>query len=182
MKAFIIPALRYFGFRRILIVNGVIAASSVALCATIGPDTPPPLIVAILVFHGACRSLEFTCMTTLAYTEIAPEKMSRANGFLSAVTQLSLGMGVAVGAVSLRIVTQAHGHSSTFPGIRDFRVAILCVALLALAPVLDALSLDPNAGAVTSGHLAPIETALNKTLIPFIRQKRDGRTEVKIRV
>jgi EmrB/QacA subfamily drug resistance transporter len=152
MKAIVIPTLRRFGFRRILIVNGVITACSIALCATLGTATPPTLIVAVLFFHGACRSLEFTCMTTLAYTEIAPEKMSRANGFLSAVMQLSLGMGVAVGAVTLRVVAHAHGHLSAFPTIRDFHIAILCVAVLALFPVFDALGLAPNAGATTSGH------------------------------
>jgi EmrB/QacA subfamily drug resistance transporter len=152
MKAFIVPALRRFGFRRILIVNGVVTAASVALCATLGPATPPALIFAVLFFHGACRSLEFTCMTTLAYTEIAPEKMSRANGFLSAVMQLSLGMGVAVGAVTLRVIAHAHGHVSVFPEVRDFHVAILCVAFLALFPVFDSLGLAPDAGSTTSGH------------------------------
>src|SRR5665213_55153 len=154
MKAFIVRTLRRFGFRRILIVNGIITAGSVALCATIGPATAPILIVTILFFHGACRSLEFTCMTTLAYTEIAPEKMSRANGFLSAVIQLSLGMGVAVGAVILRIVAHSQGHLSAFPEIRDFHVVILCVAVLALSPVFNSLDLEHDAGAVTSGHLS----------------------------
>ncbi len=152
MKAIVIPVLRRWGFRRILIVNGVITACSVALCATLGSNTPPAVIAAVLFFHGACRSLEFTCMTTLAYTEIPPERMSRANGFLSAVMQLSLGMGVAVGAVTLRIVAHANGHLSAFPGLRDFHIAILCVAVLALFPVFDALGLAPDAGATTSGH------------------------------
>jgi hypothetical protein len=48
-------------------------------------------------FHWACRPLEFTCMTTLAHTAIAPEEMSQANEFLSAVNPLALGTDVAVG-------------------------------------------------------------------------------------
>jgi EmrB/QacA subfamily drug resistance transporter len=152
MKAFVIQALRRFGFRRLLIINGIITAGSVALCATLSPGTPHYLILAVLFFHGCCRSLEFTCMTTLAYTEIPPEHMSRANGFLSAVMQLSLGMGVAVGAVTLRTVANAHGHLSAFPHIGDFHITILCVAVLSLFPVFDALGLAPNAGATTSGH------------------------------
>jgi EmrB/QacA subfamily drug resistance transporter len=152
MKAFVIPVLRSFGFRRILIVNGVITAASVALCALLSPATPVLLLLAILFFHGACRSMEFTCMTTLAYTEIPPERMSRANGFLSAVMQLSMGMGVAVGAITLRLVAHTHGHSAAVPQLRDFHWAILFMALLALGPVLDSLSLKPDAGAATSGH------------------------------
>jgi EmrB/QacA subfamily drug resistance transporter len=159
MKAFVIQVLRRFGFRRILIVNGIATVVSMALCATLSPSTPPIVIVSILFVHGAFRSMEFTCMTTLAYTEISPEKMSRANGFLSAVMQLSMGLGVAVGAITLRLVAHAHGHSAAVPQLRDFHVAILCIALLALGPVFDSLGLSPDAGATTSGHrMAELET------------------------
>ena len=65
MKAFVIQALRRFGFRKIILVNGVITSISIALCATLSPGTPAILIVAVLFFHGAARSLEFTCMTLL---------------------------------------------------------------------------------------------------------------------
>jgi EmrB/QacA subfamily drug resistance transporter len=152
MKAFVIQVLRHFGFRRVLIVNGIITAASMALCATLSPATPTVLILVILFFHGAFRSMQFTCMTTLAYTEIPPAKMSRANGFLSAVMQLSMGMGVAVGAITLRFVAHAHGHSAAMPQLRDFHLAILFMSVLALGPVFDSLGLPQSAGATTSGH------------------------------
>ena len=152
MKVFVIQVLRLFGFRRVLIVNGTITAASMALCATLSPATPTVLILVILFFHGACRSMQFTCMTTLAYTEIPPARMSRANGFLSGVMQLSMGMGVAVGAITLRLVAHAHGHSAAVPQLRDFHLAILFMSALALGPVFDSLGLPQNAGATTSGH------------------------------
>ncbi len=152
MKAFVIPVLRQYGFRRIIIVNGVITAGSMVLCGLLSPGTPKLLTLAILFLHGACRSMQFTCMTTLAYSEIAPAKMSRANGFLSAVMQLSMGMGVAVGAITLRMVAQAHGHSAAVPQLGDFRVAILIMAVLTLGPVFDSIGLPANAGASTSGY------------------------------
>ncbi len=155
MKAIIIPVLRRFGFRRILIVNGTVTAISMAFCALLSPATPVFLVIAILYLHGAFRSMQFTCMTTLAYTEIAPSRMSRANGFLSAVMQLSLGMGVAAGAITLRLVAHAHGHSAASPQLRDFQVAILFMAILVLAPVFDSIGLPPDAGATTSGHRQP---------------------------
>ncbi len=156
MKSVIIQTLRRFGFRRVLIVNGVITAASMVLCATISPSTPAPLIVLILFFHGGCRSMEFTCLTTLAYAEIEPVRMSRANGFLSAIMQLGSGMGVAVGAITLRLVAHANSHSAAVPQLRDFHVAILFMAALSLGPVFDSLGLAPDAGASTSGH-APVE-------------------------
>src|ERR1700742_4084555 len=124
MKAFVIQALRRFGFRRLLIVNGIITAGSMALFALLTPATPAFLVVGVLFLHGALRSMQFTCMTTLAYAEVPPERMSRANGFLSAVMQLSMGMGVAIGAVTLRMVAHAGGHSAAKPELRDFQIAI----------------------------------------------------------
>src|SRR5271170_5225121 len=155
MKAFVIQALRRFGFRRLLIVNGIITAGTMALCALLSPATATILVIAILFFHGAARSMEFTCLTTLAYTEIPPARMSRANGFLSAVMQLSLGMGVAIGAITLRLVAHAHGHSAAVPQLRDFHVAIFFMAILSLGPVFDSLGLSASAGATTSGHQQP---------------------------
>ncbi len=155
MKAFVIQALRRFGFRRLLIVNGIITAGTMALCALLSPATATILVIAILFLHGAARSMEFTCLTTLAYAEIPPDRMSRANGFLSAVMQLSLGMGVAIGAITLRLVAHARGHSAATPQLRDFHLAVLLMSFVALGPVFDSLSLPPNAGAGTSGHRQP---------------------------
>jgi EmrB/QacA subfamily drug resistance transporter len=155
MKAFIIPTLRRFGFRHVLIVNGVMVAASIAICATLSPTTPRALIVAILFFHGGFRSMEFTCLTTLAFSEVASSKMSRANSFLSTVIQLSSGMGIAVGAITLRLVAHARGHSAAAPQLEDFHLAILLIAFLALGPVFDSLGLAHNAGAETSGHVQP---------------------------
>jgi hypothetical protein len=92
--------------------------------------------------------------------------MSRANGFLSAVMQLSMGVGVAVGAITLRMVAHAHGHSAVVPQLRDFHLAILLMAILSLGPVIDSLGLPEDAGSATSGHLAlrkeptPVDVAL----------------------
>jgi len=154
MKAVIIPTLRRFGFRNVLIVNGVITVASIAACATLSPATPVPLIVAILYFHGGCRSMEFTCITTLAFSEVDSSHMSRANSFLSAAMQLTSGMGVAVGAITLRMVAHAFGHSGAAPQLRDFHAAILLISLLSFGPVIDALGLKPDAGAATSGHIS----------------------------
>jgi len=96
--------------------------------------------------------MEFTCLTTLAFSEIESSRMSRANSFLSAVMQLSSGLGVAVGAITLRLIAHAGGHSAAAPQLRDFHLAILLISLLALGPVFDSLGLAHDAGADTSGH------------------------------
>src|SRR5260370_13947448 len=51
MKSIVIPVLRRFGFRRILIVNGIVTASSIAPCPPLAPATPPPPTLPALFFH-----------------------------------------------------------------------------------------------------------------------------------
>ncbi len=155
MKGFVIQGLRRFGFRKLILVNGIITSLSMVMCAWLDPRTPVVLISAVLFFHGACRSMQFTCMGTLAYTEIPASRMSRANGFLSAVMQLSMGTGVAVGAITLRWIAHARGHSAAVPQLRDFHYAILFMAVVSLAPVFDCLGLAADAGASTSRHRQP---------------------------
>jgi hypothetical protein len=89
--------------------------------------------------------------------------MSRANGFLSAVMQLSMGVGVAVGAITLRLIAHAHGHSAALPQLKDFHLAILCMAVLSLAPVFDSLGLKADAGSATSGHTRLKDEAIELT-------------------
>ena len=149
MKALVVPVLRRWGFRRVMLVNGVLTAGSLALCGSLGPGTPVVLLLMILCLHGALRSLEFTCMGTLAFKEIP----ASANGFLSAVMQLGMGMGVPVGVMSLRLASRFRGERlDGVPSLGAFHGAILFAAVLALGPVLNSLQLPEDAGAVTSGH------------------------------
>ena len=161
MKALVVPVLRRWGFRQVMLGNGVLTAISLALCATLTPATPVPLLLTLLCVHGALRSLEFTCMGTLAFADISSAEMSRANGFLSAVMQLGMGLGVPVAALSLRWMARGHGHGMAAPTLRDFHGAILLAALLALGPVLNALHLPDDAGAATSGHRSRRREAAN---------------------
>lgn len=152
MKAFVIQALRRFGFRTIIIFNGALTAASILLCGMLSTSTPSFVILPILLLHGACRSLEFTCLTTLAYSQIPTSGLGRANSFLSTVQQLGNGLGVAVGAATLRLIAHWRGHSTSVPQLRDFHSAFIVMAALSLGPVLDSIGLSRDAGASISGH------------------------------
>lgn len=152
MKLFVVPVLRRWGFRRVLLVNGVLTAGSLALCAVLTPATPVAMLLLVLYVHGAGRSMEFTAIGTLSYAEIPEARLSRANGFLSAVVQLGMGLGVPLGAISLRMMARLHGDSLGMPMLRDFHGAILVGAVLALGPVVNAWGLPEDAGCVASGH------------------------------
>jgi hypothetical protein len=61
-------------------------------------------------------------------------------------------MGVAAGAIALRIAALLRHGSASNPTIPDFHLAFVLVGLIALVSVLDFLKLDAAAGAVVSGH------------------------------
>ena len=78
MKVSARPFLRRFGFRRILIGNGVISGVSILACAFFTPSTPVMAIFAVLLVGGFFRSLQFTAFNTIAYADIGTAKISAA--------------------------------------------------------------------------------------------------------
>jgi EmrB/QacA subfamily drug resistance transporter len=152
MKSVTTPILRRFGFRKTLLVNGVATAAAILACATLTPHTPRILILGILFVNGLCRSMQFTSVNTLAFVDVPRAQLSSATTLASMAQQMSMGMGVAVGAIALRVAALITGHAGASPTIAQFHIAFVLVAIIALLAVLDCIPLDPHAGAEVSGH------------------------------
>lgn len=152
MKTITTPVIRRFGFRRVLIGNGLLTAISLFACALLSPTMPTPVILVILFFGGLCRSMQFTSLNTLGFADVPPTQMSAATTFASTVQQMTMGMGVAAGAIALRISALLRHGSASHPTIPDFHLAFVIIGLIALISVLDFVKLDKTAGAVVSGH------------------------------
>jgi EmrB/QacA subfamily drug resistance transporter len=154
MKTAAAPILRRFGFRRVLMVNAVIASLFIASAALFGPSTPHFLILAILLAGGFFRSLQFTSINALAYADIDNRAMSRATSFASVGQQLSLSAGVAVAALVLEL--QRYLHGTTGVEVGDFGPAFITVALIALSSVLIFARMPKHAGASLSSRAQPV--------------------------
>ena len=154
MKLFTTQALLRFGFRRILILNGLLSAATIAGFSLFSPATPYAVIAVVLFLAGMFRSMQFTAISTLTFADIPQEQMSRANGFNSMVNQLGVGLGIAIGAVTLQIAPLLHGGApgASGPTLMDFQLAFLMTAGLGVFATLDAYALKPDAGAEVSGH------------------------------
>jgi MFS family permease len=150
MKAVTSPTLRRFGFRRVLLVNGLISAALILAFSLLTPDTPKPLMIALLFAHGLSRSMQFTGISTLAFVDVPKSRISSANSFFTVMTQMSMGMGVAVGAVTLRLAAWFRGGQSSVPTITDFHVAFALVSIIAVLAVVDCIGLERHAGAEVS--------------------------------
>lgn len=152
MKSVTTPVLRRFGFRTVLIVNGLITGVLILSFALLTPRTPLTLVAILLFVHGLSRSMQFTAINTLSYVDVPKPQMSGANTLASVLQQLALGMGVAVGALALRGSGWILGNHGGVPALADFHLAFALIAIMAFAAVRDCFTLHPHAGAEVTGH------------------------------
>jgi predicted MFS family arabinose efflux permease len=100
MKPMTTSVLRRFGFRPVLIVNGLINAAAIAACAAIEEHMPLPVTCAILFVGG---TMQFMALNTVAFADIPQKAMAAANTLFSVAFQLAMGVGVALGAIAWRV-------------------------------------------------------------------------------
>ncbi len=153
MKAFAPGILRRIGFRRSLIVNGVIASGGYALCAAFRPGLPFPVIFAVLLLSGFFMSFQFTAYNTVAYDAVPASRMSSATSFYTTFQQLMLSVGICTAALALQGSMALGGHAH--PALGDFSAAFLAVTTISLAATIWNLRFSPGAGAEISGHRRP---------------------------
>ncbi len=152
MKPAAQPLLRRFGFRATLIWNGLAAAGFIALCAAFSPAWPSLLLNAVLLVGGFFRSLQFTAFNTIAYGDIPRPKMSAATSLYSTIQQLTLTLGIVIGAASLEVTAALRHHSHA--EVSDFALAFILVGLIAAAAIPACARLSADAGEALSGHHA----------------------------
>ncbi len=155
MKAVTNPILRRFGFRRVLIVNGVLVILSTFACVALVPGVPIVAVGAVLFFAGLVRSLQFTALNTLAFADIPPAGMSGASALMAMMQQIAFAFGIALGAVILNLSSGlAGGGANTVLPIGSFQVAFLATAFLTVAAMPWLVRLAEDAGDSVSGHSA----------------------------
>ena len=151
MKFVAAGLLRQFGYRQLLVINGLISSCATLALAFFTAATPLTLMLLILLFGGLARSLQFTALNSIAYADVDPVDIARANGLYTVMQQLSLALGVAVAAISLDL--SQWWHESSGLSASDFTFAFLIISLGAFLSIPQFLRLPRNAGASMSGHL-----------------------------
>ena len=118
------PLLRRFGFRAVLIDARSPAARwprPPAGCC--GRRRRIAVVAALLVVGGAFRSVGFTAYNTIAFADIDAADVTHANTLSSTLQQLAAGLGVAAGALALRLGgalrDAARAAGSAAPALHD---------------------------------------------------------------
>jgi EmrB/QacA subfamily drug resistance transporter len=148
MKTIIPIVLRRFGFRSVLMVNAVISAALVGLCASFVPGVPFAWIVGVLFVGGFFRSLQYTSLNTIAYADIDSRYMSRATSLVAVAQQLSLTVSVALGASLVELALYWRGADKITAA--DFQPAFIIVALVSATTAFLFWRMPPDAGAEVS--------------------------------
>ena len=141
--------IRRFGFRRLLMVNGLLACVSILAMGFLSSATPWLAAAAVLFIGGFLRSLQFTALNAMAYSDIDNAQASHATSLYTVVQQLSLSMGVVLAAFVLE-GAQWWRADETLTGA-DFTIAFCVVAAVSAMSVLQFITLSPRAGEAVSG-------------------------------
>ena len=149
MKPINARILRRYSFRTVLIVNGVLATLSLGSIGLFRADTPHPVIYAVLFLGGCLRSIQFTSLNSIAYADLTAAQMSKATSLASAAQQISLGLGVTLGATALAVSMRLNGSDQLAAG--DFPWAFLLVTLCASLSIPVFRRLPLNAGEGMAG-------------------------------
>jgi len=138
--------IRRYGFRLIMLTAGVVTTLFVLSCAFFTQQTPLAAIVFVLAMIGIFRSLQFTSMNALSYSDIQPEHMSAASTLSSTTQQISVGLGVAFGAFALNSIAFTRGDAGHALSATDFQLAFVAVGALGAISTLLFLRLPSDAG------------------------------------
>ncbi len=152
MKPGTTTIIKRFGFRSVLLVNGLLASLSVAAISLLSPASPIVWMVAILFASGLARSLQFTALNTLGFADVAKPQMSGAATLSSVATQLTMAFGVSAGAISLRASEWLLGANPAQAGSHASQLAFIFIAVLGACGLVDLVSLPRDAGSLVSGH------------------------------
>jgi EmrB/QacA subfamily drug resistance transporter len=151
MKPATTPLMRRWGFRRVLLVNGVLVALGFVLSMALNAHTPASVIMAVLFFTGLGRSMQFTALSTFSFCDVPPVHMSGASTLSSVLQQMSAGLGIAVSAIALRVAELWFPAPAGVLAADAFRFAFACMALLSLVGLIGLYRMPADAGALVSG-------------------------------
>ena len=143
------PLFRRFGFRKILLCNtALVWLMMMGLGLVTSGTSRWALLVGLLVL-GFFRSMQYSSMNTLSYSDVVGHEISTATSVAGVMQQLAAGFGVAISAT---LLAQLAGPGGV-PTQADFSIAFVAMAVFPLATLAWFNRLTAEDGAHVSGHL-----------------------------
>jgi EmrB/QacA subfamily drug resistance transporter len=144
IKPLTTPLMRWFGMKAVMLGSVVASSACLVGIAFLDAGTSLPLLLGLLFLSGVFRSTGFTAFHTVAFADVPGNRMTSANTLMSTVQELGGGLGVAIGALLVRLGANLD--------LNAYRFAFLALAVLLLPPAVEALLLPRGAGNVVAGR------------------------------
>lgn len=144
IKPLTTPLMRRFGMRPVMLASVLASAACLVGIAFLTAGTPLILLIMLLTLSGIFRSTGFTTYNTVAFADVPGERMTSANTLMSTLQELGAGLGVAIGALLVRLGTNLD--------LDAFRFAFVALAVLLAIPAIEAFLLPRAAGNVVAGR------------------------------
>lgn len=102
--------LNKFGYKTTLISSALFMAVGIISMAWLNNQTSLIWIVINLMWYGACMSMIFTAVNTLAVGDLSQAQAGAGSTVLSIVQQVGIGFGIAVSSIILNAYRQLFGN------------------------------------------------------------------------
>jgi MFS family permease len=136
------------GYRRMLIVAACGTTCFYGSYTLLTPTTPPFLIACLFAVAGAFNATSLVILASTGFSDIPRPRMAHATALSSMSQQLSVTLGVALGALLLELMhdlrTGAAAATSELAAA-DFRFALLAMSAIPIASTLWFLRMPPDA-------------------------------------
>ncbi len=153
IKPLTTPLMRWWGIRTVLLVSVSLGAACIVAMAFFTPGTSVALMVVVLALSGIFRSIGFSAYNALAFADVPSESMTQANTVNATIQGLAAGLGIAVGALLVRVGEPLSAALGLPAGVGPaYQIAFVLLAVLMIAPVIEAAMLPRTAGGAVTGR------------------------------
>ncbi len=157
IKSWVVSIVRALGYKRTLIINTLIIATVISLFSLTTAATPLPNLIPLLVIFGAVNSIQLTSMNTLSLSDLNQDTASGGNSILMVMQQLSMSLGISVGAFLLSHFREWRGVEK-LNDLRPFHDTFLTMGMITAISSLLFLRLKKTDGASLSGNNAIVSS------------------------
>lgn len=149
-KTFTARILAHFGFRSVIIWNGLLCGLALAVCATFQSAWSVTLIALLASVGGFFRAIQLNALAAIAYADLPRRSVASATSLNTTFQQFAVMIGISLSVTVVNLSAWAAQRPQA--GGADYAAAFLVLTALVLAAVPVSFRLHPGAGHELSGH------------------------------
>lgn len=145
IKPLIVPLVKKFGYRSILISNTLFLAAIIFVFSLMSKETPLIYSILLMIAYGAFTSIQMTAMNTITLSDVTDNQASGANSMLTIMQQLSISFGISIAALILSLYKD---WFSFYEGnlVDAFRYTLITLAIFTALSSFTFSKLQPEDG------------------------------------